>query len=955
MAETKNQQPKSQAKPAFTREKGRGTVKAVPSGDTLVILQVDKTQQGLPVERSITLSSIQAPLLGRKKSENRPEKTEDEPFAWASRDYLRRKAIGKTVVYTIEYKNPTNNKEYGVVSLSSNNGEENLSTSVVSNGWAKVKRPTNTEVAMRPELEELIALEDDAQRQEKGIWNKNPNDLEHAKRPFLETNPATLYEQTKGKSLSGVVEQVRTGSSLRIVLVPSYHEIVLYLSGAAAPENDFDPFGREAKFFTEHYVLNRDVNVILEGIDKYNCYGSVALGAHNLAEELLKAGLAKYVDWSGVKTAFADKLKVAEKAAKDKKLRLWSIASAPVPKQVATSAPATSSPKTEEKKTATGASSPGVFKSGKEINGKVVEVVNGGTIVVLDQGGYEHKINLSSIKVSKAVQPQKNVQQEADSKKSRESAVDRAYALQAKEFLRKKLVGQRVRCAFDYTRPPPPANPNAPKRPPLTEADRSHYSVYLGKNNVAVELTEAGLAQASEHRGGEARSKDYELILMAEERSKKSNKGIWAPEDKAPVSHIIDVTQLDANRSRQYLPHLKRAGKQRAVVDYEFSGSRFKVFVPKESAYIMFTVAAVRTPYRNDEYFRESVQYAREQVHQRDVEIEILSQDKGGSFLGNIWVNKKNFATSLLEQGLAETLGSAKDSEFASEFSIAENTAKRSHKNLWKDWDEAAEQEKARKRREEYEESKKPKQEEGMDVVVTEIVDGSSFYVQVVGPEVDQLEELMKNLAVENSDQPYKPVIGELVKAQFTADDAWYRAKVTDITPQGEYDVLYVDYGNTETLPASRLRVLPAEHKDLPAQAHEAQLAYVKTPPLDEEYGQDAAMFLRDMVLGKTLLAHVEYRDNAKLFLSLGDRDTQVMVNRAIVREGLARVENVRSRHVQPLIEKLREEEDKARADHSFIWEYGDPGFDDVDEDVKGGKKAAAAPQKPKGKGKSEQ
>jgi hypothetical protein len=54
----------------------------------------------------------------------------------------------------------------------------------------------------------------------------------------------------------------------------------------------------------------------------------------------------------------------------------------------------------------------------------------------------------------------------------------------------------------------------------------------------------------------------------------------------------------------------------------------------------------------------------------------------------------------------------------------------------------------------------------------------------------------MKKLSVESSDQPYKPVIGELVKAQFTADEAWYRAKVTDITPQGEYDVLYIDYGN---------------------------------------------------------------------------------------------------------------------------------------------------------------
>jgi hypothetical protein len=90
---TKNQQSKQASKPAQIKEKGRGTVKAVSSGDTLVVLQVDKTQQGLhseaylfnlpkftglPVERSITLSSIQAPLLARGRRAEKTAKLEDE-------------------------------------------------------------------------------------------------------------------------------------------------------------------------------------------------------------------------------------------------------------------------------------------------------------------------------------------------------------------------------------------------------------------------------------------------------------------------------------------------------------------------------------------------------------------------------------------------------------------------------------------------------------------------------------------------------------------------------------------------------------------------------------------------------------------------------------------------------------------------------------------------------------
>ncbi len=51
-----------------------------------------------------------------------------------------------------------------------------------------------------------------------------------------------------------------------------------------------------------------------------------------------------------------------------------------------------------------------------------------------------------------------------------------------------------------------------------------------------------------------------------------------------------------------------------------------------------------------------------------------------------------------------------------------------------------------------------------------------------------------------NNASGYKANVGELVRAQFTADDAWYRAKVVKKTPEGEYVVLYIDYGNVSYL-----------------------------------------------------------------------------------------------------------------------------------------------------------
>jgi len=105
------------------------------------------------------------------------------------------------------------------------------------------------------------------------------------------------------------------------------------------------------------------------------------------------------------------------------------------------------------------------------------------------------------------------------------------------------------------------------------------------------------------------------------------------------------------------------------------------------------------------------------------------------------------------------------------------------------------------------------------------------------------------------------------------------------------------------------------------------------------------------------MMAHIEYREGDSLFLSLGDRESQVHVNAALLRAGLGRVERVRGKHLQPLIEKLREEEDKARSAHTYIWEYGDPGSDEDEEKPKmgmGGKKEKLSQAKPKSQSKTE-
>jgi staphylococcal nuclease domain-containing protein 1 len=71
--------------------------------------------------------------------------------------------------------------------------------------------------------------------------------------------------------------------------------------------------------------------------------------------------------------------------------------------------------------------------------------------------------------------------------------------------------------------------------------------------------------------------------------------------------------------------------------------------------------------------------------------------------------------------------------------------------------------------------------------------------------------------------------IGEVCAAKFV-DDQWYRAKVEKITGT-DVQVLYIDYGNRDTVPRTKCGALPGSFTALPAFAKEYALALLAMPP----------------------------------------------------------------------------------------------------------------------------
>ncbi|XP_050077482.1 tudor and KH domain-containing protein homolog [Anopheles maculipalpis] len=128
-----------------------------------------------------------------------------------------------------------------------------------------------------------------------------------------------------------------------------------------------------------------------------------------------------------------------------------------------------------------------------------------------------------------------------------------------------------------------------------------------------------------------------------------------------------------------------------------------------------------------------------------------------------------------------------------------------------------------------------------MEVFVSTIVSPSKFYVQLVGPQSLELDLLVQNMTVYYNQshnrelhQLRKPYLGQIVAAEFNADNKWYRAEISAILPNeykpGEVvlDLFFVDYGDNQYTNPNEVYELKPEFLAPRFQAIECFLAKVE-------------------------------------------------------------------------------------------------------------------------------
>ncbi|XP_075922406.1 tudor domain-containing protein 1 isoform X4 [Petromyzon marinus] len=180
---------------------------------------------------------------------------------------------------------------------------------------------------------------------------------------------------------------------------------------------------------------------------------------------------------------------------------------------------------------------------------------------------------------------------------------------------------------------------------------------------------------------------------------------------------------------------------------------------------------------------------------------------------------------------------------------------------------------------------------ESFNVVVGDLVNPGLFYCQ----RTEFAEELVKVMAMvaclgsEPEPPRVSPCVGQVVSAQYSGDNVWYRAMILDVPSEDTVKVCYMDFGNCESLKVSRLRAIPHALLKLPAQALRCCLSGVR--PVCDAWSVESTGLLAGLVSGEILRARVVARDahTSTLEVKLGPaEDPECDFSELLVKHGVA-------------------------------------------------------------------
>ncbi len=791
-------------------------VKGVLSGDTVILSgKIKKNSDEAPEEKNLYLSLLSAPRCGSSNN------LEEEPFAWNSRDFLRQHVLGKVIKYTIDYKN--NERQYGQIYFEG----KNINLDLVKNGYAKIGFVPKSEAVSKGEYHsKLQAAEGEAKKAKLNIWS---DDLDSARRKLhtvtdLQTESAEILKFTAGKEVDVMVDYVINCASYVVLIKELNTFIKMNLRFVGIPNVKETSIYKSGKAYAERIVLHKDVKAIIHGTDgEKNFIGDIIDKKGSMASNVIKNGYSRLFINNNT-TYSSDELntmKLAQKSAKKEKLRIWKNEKDSDDEggfQVGANG------------TATGSKKSGLT----DFDGVCMQVHSGDSISVKNPTTNEVlRLFLSHLKSPKLARPQTE-------------EVDQPWAWQAKEFLRKIIVGKKLRCEFDYS-----------KTIEKDDKKMNFYSVFRPiesnkksttttttitettiEKNINVELIEQGLATYIPPRLDDDTSKYLDSYQEAEKTAKDKKVGIHSI--KYPGNpNYSDLIAANKTKKKESINFLVNQKNLHCVVEYCFSGSKFKLRVEKGKSYIPFSLIGIKTFTKDkntvdvhEKYYKQALDYANDHILQREGVCDIIQADRVGNYFGYLTINNANFATTILKEGLGViSVQSNTPIIHMTEFKNAEKAATNANKNIWSVNNLAS----FLKDGELVSSSTSNKFEEvnkDITIRVTDYIDLNNFFINVLPNKnintIEQVLEGYENNTIKPTPLEFPVKIGTLCAARYEVDNKIYRAKILRALKDGRFEVEFLDYGTMDYCGKNDLMKLDNSIAMIEPQAMFCELAYLK-------------------------------------------------------------------------------------------------------------------------------
>ena len=782
----------------------KALVKGVQSGDCLLLSGKIPKNGDVPEELTLYLSGVQAPHCGN------PQKPEEDAYAWESRDYLRKKLAGKVVTYKVDFK--VNERSCGQVVFD----DVNIAVDMVSKGFAKVGhvQKANESIYKTQYWSDLQDAESDAKAKSLNIWS---NEGSKHKRSFHNiTDDAfdmNLIKKIieKKETVNAIIEFVFSPSFF-VVYIPSlkvYTKVNLRFI-AILNQGKEPVLYKTGKAFVERIALHQDIKMNIYGIDESKVLlVDIECGKGSLAGNILKEGYGKI--FINNNSPFTNEelslMKTYQQEAKSARLRIWK-----------------NEPIVENK-----IKSSGNDETIDYDDVKCFQVHSGDSISIVKKEGDEPiRLFLSNVKAPAMAKPNS-------------TDPDQPWAFQAKEFLRKNLVGKTLRCVFDYAK-------TIPAKEDQPERKMKFYTVYYTVENKKTKTTEEkcanialienGLANISMFKIDEGEpTKEIDSMRAAESQAKSKKVGLYSLKTP-PLANYSDLISAGKNKKKEFTSFVTGLSQCACVVEYCFSGSKFKLRIEKKQCMIPISMTGVKTFGKDknntdliEKYYQQAVNFVNDAILQRDGVCDIVANDRVGNYFGHLFINGKNFGIELIKRGLAVVNEQSNNpNPYLSEFEAAEKEAKEKQLGIWKEnnlGDMLKYGENAMTSSTKLTEVNTP-----VTVRVTEFIDFANFFVNIQ-PNT-QLTSIEKVLATYDASAKKRvplalPIkIGTLCAAKYPEDDKFYRAIVKSHTKDMKYEVEFIDYGNVEYLPKENLIKLDGAISSIQPQAQLCEFAYLK-------------------------------------------------------------------------------------------------------------------------------